>query len=44
MTQKEILTQIDELKELYWNCRDEDTAARLENEMDYFYALLEQCN
>ena len=44
MTQEEILTQIDRLKYRYWNCKDETLCAQIENELDYFYDLLEKLN
>lgn len=42
MTQEEILKQIDKLKSKYWVCTDETESARIENELDYFYFLLEK--
>lgn len=44
MTQEEMLTQIGHLKYQYWNCKDETLCAQIENELDYFYDLLEKLN
>lgn len=40
MTQEDINKQIDRLTYKYWTCKDENEAAYIENELDYFYSLL----